>query len=161
MNFIEIDAAKLPAKHGHLKAHIDRLNETREVPVVAVMLIEDDIPRGMTIFTRCGQLLELYVSPEVRRVGIGTQLYNYYINNIGKHEPTANVDPDNVTGQQFLLHHGWRIHGKIKPLYHDNWHLRMTRKPTVKEYQPNAGEAACAEFLDGAMVFFAVGKQLY
>ena len=161
MNFIEIDTVKLPAKHGHLKAYIDQLNETRETPVTAVMLVEDDLPRGMVIFSRCGQLLELFVAPEVRRVGIGTQLYTYYINNIGQNTPTANVDPDNVEGQHFLLHHGWRIHGKIKPLYHESWHLRMTRKPTVTRYQPHQGELACAEFLEGTMVFFAVGKKLY
>lgn len=161
MNFIEINPAKLPSKHSRLKAHLDHLNETRETPVCAVMGVEDDLPRGMVIFTRTGQLLELFVAPEVRRVGIGTRLYNYYINNIGKYEPTVNVDPDNVEGQQFLLHHGWRIHGKIKPLYSDSWHLRMTRKPAVSKYQPHPGELACAEFLEGALVFFAVGKELY
>lgn len=161
MNFIEVDYEKLPVKHEKLKQYLSLINETRECPVHSVMLVEDDVPRGVVIYSQSGQLLELFVAPEVRRSRLGTALHNYFINSVGDSVPTVFVDPDNTEAQQFLLHHGWRIHGKIKPLYHDNWHLRMTRSAAPAKHVPSQGELACSDFLDGVMVFFAVGTKIY
>lgn len=161
MSFIVVDTNKLPKKDAKFKAYIDELNSVREQPLRVALYVEDDNVQGMLVYSTAGHLVNLVVTPAVRRGGVGKMIHKYFLSNVGKNDGFAIVDPDNVVGIQFLLSQGWRIHGKYLPHGSTKWQLRMTRKSTVENYQPNAGELACSELLDGAMIFFSVGTKIY
>lgn len=161
MSFISVDVSKLPKKDAKFKKHIEELNSVREEPLRVVLYVEDDNVQGLLVYSTAGHLVNLLVTEPVRRGGIGKKLHDYFLANSNRSEGFASLDPENIVGIQFLLSQGWRIHGKYLPHGSNKWQLRMTRKSTVEKYQPNAGELACSELLDGAMVFFSVGTKLY
>lgn len=161
MSFIVVDVNKLPKKDAKFKKYIEDLNSVRETPLRVALYVEDDNVQGLVVFSPAGHLVNLLVTSDVRRAGIGTKMHKYFLANVGKADGFAALDPENVVGIQFLLAQGWRIHGKFLPHGSNKWQLRMTRKSTVEKYQPDAGELACSELLDGAMVFFSVGTKLY
>jgi hypothetical protein len=161
MSFIVVDVNKLPKKDAKFKKYIEELNSVREEPLRVAMYVEDDNVQGLVVYSTAGHLVNLLVTPAVRRGGIGKKIHNYFLANSNVTEGFASLDPENTVGIQFLLSQGWRIYGKFLPHGSNKWQLRMTRKSTVEKYQPNADELACSELLDGAMVFFSVGTKLY
>lgn len=161
MPFISVDVSKLPKRNVALANYLRDLNAHRETPVEVVLYVEDDMPQGLLIYSKTGQLVELYVKEEIRRGGVGRILHNYFVNESKGWEGSVIVHPDNVVGLQFLLSQGWRVHRQFLPHNSDIWHLRMTRKPTAVSYQPGKDHLASEDFLESAMVFFSVGSKLY
>lgn len=155
MLFIQVAPDKIsPETFPGMREWIDDINSIRTNPVKVVMGVQDDVPLGIMVFEP-GNVLSLYVLPDERRCGVGSELIKYAQGYSKDGKLSAQTHATNVAGICFLHTQGFTV-GSWMTTEAGIRYLRMTNDVTVGHRPPE--EKYLEHFVKNVPIFLSTAE---